>query len=157
MVRPLWTWTLPLAPVFVFLSSYLGLAGRFAWRIGDGLGFMAGIWRESVVADVVFVAGTLLSLALTLVIVARRGTLLAIAVGFLAHWLTYWASFLLLPASSDEFVSGSRLEAVTFVLQWGIVGLLFAALVPPLLARRWLQGEAAPADDGVTDPGPARV
>lgn len=122
---------------FTFLSSLLGLTGRFVWMAPlDALGFMGGIWGQSVAADVVFTAGTLGAAILGWSLASQWSVIPAILLGGLTHWLVYGASFLMLP----EGVEGQDgWGALVFVGAWGIVGLVFAALAPPLAARWWDQ------------------
>ena len=130
------------AAAFVFLSSYLGLAGRFFFVApGDGLAFMVGIWADSIAADVVFTIGSLLAAVLTWVVAARHRGLAAL-VGALAHWGVYTASFLLLGETRGDAGTSGVWEAMGFVATWGFVGLAFAALAPPL-AHLWMERRAA--------------
>lgn len=130
----------------VILSSFLGLAGRWFFSEPlESLKFMGSIWSASLLADIVFTAGTASAgwLAYRL---ARDHVLLAILAGAAAHWVVYLVSFLLLPDGSTDAGTTDVLSAARFVAMWGFPGLIFAGLAPPVAARWKAEGEEiAPA------------
>jgi len=130
------TRAIPALVAFVAVSSYLGLAGRFFFvdPVG-GIEFMGGIWSDSITADLVFTAGTLLA-GISCWHLAREHAWWSALVGALAHWLVYIVSFLLLDESRGDAGAFDLAGAAWFVASWGFVGLAFAALAPPL-ARAW--------------------
>lgn len=139
---------------FVLVSSLLGLSGPLLVMSPLGaLGFMGQVWGASVTADAVFTLGSV-GAACAAYVLARRSTLLSVLAGAALHWLVYFASFLLLPGFLKSGVNAGTLwQAFVFVGSWGITGLVFAALTPPLVRRRRAAREAVgPAD---TAPEPA--
>lgn len=140
-------WGIPALAGLVFFSSLLGLSGRFLNEFGDALGFMGGIWSASLLADIVFVVGTSLAAILSWGLAHRRGLIVAVLAGALAHWLVYFASFLLLPGDIREEGASDVGGSFLFVAAWGFMGLAFAALAPPLvaLARAKRAAMGAPA------------
>lgn len=128
--------------VFVLLSSFLGLTGRFFFLDpASAFELMKNVWSASLVADAVFVAGSALAAILAFRLV-ERSFLTSVIVGAVANWLVYVSSFLLLPEFEPGSVGDVR-EAYVFVAGWGIVGLVFAALAPALAARWWQRRSAA--------------
>lgn len=128
---------LALAP-YVFLSSYLGLTGRFGlvMDVGGALGFMGAVWGASVFADLVFVAGNVAAAAAGYAL-AQRGQAVggALAAAALA-WATYAFSFLALTqtAAFRSMSLGGIVGTFEFVGMFGIAGILFAAIAPPATA-----------------------
>lgn len=144
---------LPALAAFVFISSFLGLSGRFFFV--DPLGafaFMGGVWADSLLADVVFTVGTL-GAAFSCWHLAREHPVWSAIVGALAHWLVYVVSFLLL----DETRAGAPgvlAEAVWFVTSWGAIGLAFCAITPPLARRWWTRRDSALQPAALADETP---
>jgi len=141
-----------LAVPFGFLSSWLGLAGESFWRdLGGAAEFFVDVWSASLWADAVFTVGTLVAFALAWRWAHRAHWVAALAGGFLLHWAVYWMSFLSLPdvVGGEDGVVESAAEAITFVLDWGWVGLVFAAVAP--VATLWLvrARSATPREDVV--------
>jgi hypothetical protein len=123
-----WGWATVGGALFVLVSSVLGLAGRV---LPAAPGIMAAVWSSSLVADLVFTAGSLAVAALGFVW-ARRDWKLGLVAGLLGHWIVYTASFLLLPGNlSEDLRRGDALaDRLVFVVEWGFLGLLFATVAP---------------------------
>lgn len=121
-----------LLALFVLASSILGLVGRGApgGNPGDPLGFVASVWSASLLADAVFVLGSIGGLLIALRIAREGGLALGCLASLGAQALVYIASFTLLLQSWP----GPRGMPVDFYvitpLQVGIVGLAFCGLVP---------------------------
>lgn len=133
---------------YVFLSSWLGLAGRFLIFEPRGtFAFMASIWQASVVADAAFVAGSVTAALVSVRVARQSGLGFGFAAALALSYLTYLVSFLLLPGSVKGGVDEGTFYAVWFVASWGFPGLILATLAPPLAARWWAQREdATPMD-----------
>lgn len=151
MERRQLAWAISALVAFVFLSSYLGLLGRlFFWGDWKGvvaLGFMQAVWTDSILADAAFVVGSVGG-AVSCWLLAREHPWWAVGVGAFAHVLTYVTSFLLLGEVRGDLGEADLTESAVFVASWGVVGLVFASLAPPL-ARRWWLGREVDAGDAV--------
>ena len=132
--------------VLVPLSSYLGVQG---WTFG-----WLWIWQPSIFADIVFVLGTI-GAHVAAVEAGRRvrnpalGVLVAIAAGWLLHWLVYGFSWELVLATEPE-EDFSLPGGLRFVASVGYFGLTLAALAAggALVWRRRLVQVAGAARAG---------
>lgn len=128
----------PALVAFVFLSSYFGLGSTYAFYDPlQVIPFMGEVWTSSVLADLVFVAGTI-GAALVAYRTALRSRAGGLALGALLHWATYLLSFMLLPQREGMPLG----EAIPFVLQWGWPGLAFAAIAPAVVAHLDLRADS---------------
>lgn len=121
---------------FTFSSSWLGLNGRdvvFPNPEHDSWNFFVRIWSDSVVADAIFVGGSILS-AVVGFLLARRGPLAyAYAASLALGWATYAVSFSFL---SDEVrAPAGAWDSFVFVGGWGWLGLNLVAFAPAATAR----------------------
>lgn len=121
--------------------------------------FFIGTWRSSLAADIVFVLGSGAVFAgvwLGLAAVRRRnpkwvlgaGFLLAVA-SYVANWLVYWVSFLILRDSRprdplDPTLEYDLLDALVFVHGWGFLGLGATALMTLGAMGYWLTRQHVP-------------
>jgi hypothetical protein len=140
-------WGVPALAGIIFFSSLLGLSGNFLNEGADALGFMGHIWAASPFADAMFILGTSLAAVLGYGLAERGRPLVACLAGALAHWIVYFGSFLLLPGDIQREGATGIADSFLFVGTWGSMGLIFAALVPPLIgstrARRAATGVPA--------------
>lgn len=124
----------PHATAYVALSSVLGL-GAYLVPVGvvPAAQFILAVWGSSLLADLVFVAGTLAVgwVALTL---SRRSLALSIIFAFLASWAVYSVSWMLVPPAVLGASELNRVEDVVesfrFTIGVGGAGLAFAAVAP---------------------------
>lgn len=160
MQRRLLPWLAAL-PVYVFLSSWLGLT---SWpfphpevaegdvvALGDAWEFFADVWQDGILADLIFALGTaavgggafwLLRLLQDRPVAAQLGAGAAAGIAsLLLNWVVYGLSF---NALSDDLRGGGQGqglagdgEVMRFVWDWGWPGLLFTALAPFALAMVW--------------------
>lgn len=129
---------------YVLVSSYLGLTGRFLFVASplEALRFMGDIWSASVVADFVFVAGTVAA-GVSAYRLTRRGSVLGgLVLALAATWITYALSWALVLAA-EEAAARSQVEEslpllgiFAFVGAFGVVGLLFGTVAPVVLGAR---------------------
>ncbi len=148
----------------VFLSSWLGLmrtpwplSGQFEEDARDGL--FKDVWTDGVLADVVFVAGSLLVIGLVGFIAYRFASNRALpwfglaflpAAAYALSALVYWGAFLLLSADVNPFAEGARpmskADAFDFVRGWGSIGLGFLGVTTMFWVAAWgLQRDKQPA------------
>ncbi|HUR69599.1 MAG TPA: hypothetical protein VM370_10165 [Candidatus Thermoplasmatota archaeon] len=138
------SWGITALLAFTGLSSFLGLSGRFVFTDPAGaFAFLGGIWTQSVVADLVFVAGSALAAMLAYVVARRTNVGFGAAASIVANWLVYLVSFFFLPSGVDGF-AGDLGGTALFVGGWGIVGLLFCAVAAPAAAYWRARGSRAP-------------
>lgn len=139
-------WLIALSVGYVLVSSWFGLNGTPV-LLGDAdgqLGFFVDVWTDSLLADAVFVGGTILA-GLACLVLLRLGNLLASVVGgFLAHWLVYALSYVSLDRMQHPEISALG-ESFLFVADWGWPGLLVASLSPAFCVW-WMHRQ------GLTDP-----
>lgn len=131
------TWTLASGVVLVPISSFFGVQG---WNTG-----WLWIWKPSILADIVFILGTI-GAHVAAVEAGRRfriggaGALVAVALGWLLHWLVYAISWEMVLAVEEDEAFGLP-GALRFVASVGSYGLTLAALAAggALLWRRRLE------------------
>lgn len=122
------------ATAYVALSSVLGL-GVFLLPAGVAptAQFILGVWASSLLADAVFVAGTL-AVGWGAVRIAQRSLALSVAFAFLASWAVYAVSWVLVPSNvvgaSEVNRANDLTESFRFTLGVGWAGLAFAAVAP---------------------------
>lgn len=122
---------------YVFLSSFLGLDGRVFLGFGNlngAWGFFVAIWQASAIADGIFLVGTAVAGVVAYRLAARWGLLAGAGVALLLNWLVYTISFMALPGAGYGRADGF-LDSASFVGSWGVVGLVFATLAPPVFAK----------------------
>lgn len=130
---------------YTALSSFLGLNGRFVLPGGGAMGaleFTYGVWRTSLLADVLFVAGSLFAGYLAWDLAKDERYAPSALVGFGVSWLTYSVSFIAL--GGPEWFSYHEtfsLDTPLFVLAWGLVGLVFAAGAPGAVHAWTVRGD----------------
>lgn len=144
----------PLLAVYVGLSSVLGLlgVGFVAEGASKALYFVAGMWAGNPGAALVFLAGSSATGLVALGLARDRQDLASLGAALLGTVVTYWLSYLVVAATSNMGeggpLPGSALEAVVFVVGWGIAGIVFASLAP-LAWARW----GDPRVDATAHPG----
>lgn len=128
-----------LTSAFVIVSNFLGLTGGaiiYGAPAGEVIEFLVKIWSASILADLVFVAGSVVATILVFKVARRKNTPMSVGLSFLLNWFVYLASFLALPHDFDSLSGQAIPEAAGFVLRWGWLGLVFAALAPVMAAGR---------------------
>lgn len=131
-----------LGAAYVLVSSWFGLTGPSLseGELSGAVSFFVDVWTDSLLADAAFVSGTLAAGALATWLAIQAGPLPSVVAGFGANWLVYLVSYLLLDDVTNPAVSGV-LEAAGFVLEFGTLGLVLAAVIPAVavavLRRRW--------------------
>lgn len=118
--------------LFVALSSFFGITRGIPYWAG----MMVSVWSQSVLADAVFTLGSAMAATVGFLLAQRRSFLLGLVASLAANWAVYVASFLLLPGAFTKDVVDSD-GPIVFVTTWGVVGLAFCALAPPLAALAW--------------------
>lgn len=137
--------------LLVFASSFIGLNG-VVWTDGDlardlnvPFGFMADVWTESVLADLLFVAG-IVAIAVSGHRAAGGGhPLLAAIAGVGGALLVYTVSYYAVDGFRDL---GDAMETV---VHYGWVGILFTGVAPAATAC-WDAHIAATAPGAVKPP-----
>ncbi|PSG96363.1 hypothetical protein BRD56_11055 [Thermoplasmatales archaeon SW_10_69_26] len=139
MGRHRWTALVGIGAVYVLLSSWLGLTVTPALEgepVGEMMTFFVDVWSDSLLADAVFVAGTLAAGLLAVQVYRSSGWPVSVGAAAVAHWGVYVASYTLLGdvQHPDATTLG---DALTFVVRWGWPGLAAAGLLPAV-ALWWL-------------------
>ncbi|HVL87617.1 MAG TPA: hypothetical protein VM681_06390 [Candidatus Thermoplasmatota archaeon] len=146
------------AILFTAVSSVLGLGGRVALSGNPGLvpEIVFRVWTASLAADAIFILGSMGTFLLAHRLASSGRAIESIVFSGAATYATYVASYLALPfyalfRASLPPVPGSPGDPLGFVLQWGIVGILAAAVLPWAFARQH-EGARLPFPPGVAPP-----
>jgi hypothetical protein len=126
--------------IFVVLSSVLGTLGSGPF----GLLFLPWLWTTSVLADIVFVAGSV-GAFLAAYSVTRRWGMLGAYAGGLLTLLVYFLAFAVIIVPTPAAPAGVSIPGFGAVIMAGWPGIVLGGIAPWWAARQgWLEPDALP-------------
>lgn len=93
------------------------------------------VWGASIAGDLVFTAGTLLSVAGSVAYGRRTHPVGTFLLSFPLHWVVYLVSWTITSQSMEEVDGATLADAAGFVIQWGWPGLVLMPIASAVAAH----------------------